>query len=63
MQLETLSEHYKEIVDAGSVWTVTEVLRNLEVRNHLCEVYKLTKLIIVMPATNVRKNIQFVKTN
>ena len=32
--------------------TVTEVLRNLEVRNHLCEVYKLAKLTMVMPATN-----------
>ena len=51
VQLETLSEYCKEIVDTGSVRTVTEVLRNFEVRNHLCEVYKLAKLILVMPAT------------
>ena len=41
VQLETLSEYGKEIVDTASVRTVTEVLRNLEVRNQLCEVYKL----------------------
>ena len=52
VQLETLSEYCKEIVDTGSVRTVTEALRNLEVRNHLCEVYKLAKLTMVMPATN-----------
>ena len=53
VQLETLSEYCKEIVDTGFVCTVTEVLRNLEVRNHLCEVYKLAKLIMVMLATNL----------
>ena len=52
MQLETLSEYCKENVDTASLRNVTEVLRNLEVRNHLCEVYKLAKLIMVMPATN-----------
>ena len=52
VQLKTLSEYCKEIVDTGSVHTVTEVLRNLEVRYHLCKVYKLAKLIMVMPATN-----------
>ena len=52
VQLETLSVYCKEIVDTASVCTVTEVLRNLEVRNHLCEVYKLAKLIMVMSATN-----------
>ena len=52
VQLETLSEYCKEIVDTGSVCTVTELLRNLEVRNHLCEVYKLAKLIMVIPSTN-----------
>ena len=63
MQLETLSEYFKEIVDTRSVHTLTRVLRNLEVGNHLCEVYKLAKLIMVMPGTDVRENIQFVKTN
>ena len=52
VQLETLSEYCKEIVDTVSVRTLTKVLRNLEVGNHLCEVYKLAKLIMVMPATN-----------
>ena len=53
VQLETLSGYCQEIVDTGSVRTVTEVLRNLKVRNHFCEVYKLAKLgIKVMPATN-----------
>ena len=52
VQLETLSEYCKEIVDTASVRTVTRVLRNLEVRDHLCEMYKLVKLIMVMPATN-----------
>ena len=52
VQLERLSEYCKEIVDTGSVRTETEVLRNLEVRNHLCEVYNIAKLIMVMPATN-----------
>ena len=52
VQLETLSEYCKEIVDTGSVRTKTEVLRNLEVRNHLCEVYNIAKLIMVMLATN-----------
>ena len=52
VQLETLSEYCKETVDTASVRTVTEILRNLEVRNHLCEVYKLAKLLMVMPATN-----------
>ena len=42
----------KEIFDTGSVHTVIEVLRNLEVKNHLCKVYKLAKLIMVKPATN-----------
>ena len=65
VQLETLSEYCKEIVDTGSVRTVTEALKNLEVRNHLCEVYKLAKLIMVMPATNStsERTFQFVKTN
>ena len=44
VQLETLSEYWKEIVDIGSVRTVTEA--NIEVKNHLCEVYKLAKLIM-----------------
>ena len=52
VQLETLSEYCKEIDDTGSAHTVTKVLRNLEMRNHLCEVYKLAKLIMGMPATN-----------
>ena len=52
VQLETLSEYCKEIIDTGSVHTVTKVLINLEVRNHLCEVYKVAKLIMVMLATN-----------
>ena len=52
VQLITLSEYCKEPVDTASVRTVTEVLRNIEVRNHLCEVYKLAKFIMVMPATN-----------
>ena len=52
VQLETLPEYCKEIVDTASVRTITEVLRNLEVRNHLCEVYKLAKLILAMSATN-----------
>ena len=52
VQLETLSEYCKEIVDTVSVRTVTKVLRNLEVRNHFREVYKFAKLIMVMPATN-----------
>ena len=52
MQLETLSGYCKEIADTRSVRTVTTVLRNLEVRNHLCEVYKFAKLIMVTPATN-----------
>ena len=33
-------------------WPLTEALRNLEMSIHLCELYKLAKLIIVMPATN-----------
>ena len=52
VQLETLSKYCKEIVDTGSFRTVTEVLRNLEVRNHLYEMYKVAKLIMAMPATN-----------
>ena len=52
VQLQKISEYCKEIVDTGSVRTVTEVLRNLKVRNHLYVVYKLVKLIMVMPATN-----------
>ena len=52
VQLKTLSEYCKEIVDTASVRTVTEVFRYLVVRNHLCEVHKLAKLIMVMPATN-----------
>ena len=34
VQLETLPEYCKEIFDTASVRTVTEVLRNLKVRNH-----------------------------
>ena len=52
MQLETLSGYCKEIADTRSARTVTTVLRNLEARNHLCEVYKFAKLIMVKPATN-----------
>ena len=44
VQLQKLSEYCKEIVDTGSVRTVTEVLRNLKVRNHLYVVYKLCKV-------------------
>ena len=47
-----IREYCKEIVGTRSVCTITEVLRNLEVRNHLCEVYKLAKLIMVLRATN-----------
>ena len=52
VRLEMLSYYCKEIFDTGSVHTVIEVLRNLEVKNHLCKVYKLAKLIMVKPATN-----------
>ena len=52
VQLETLSEYCKQIVDTVSVCTVTKALRNLEVRNHFREVYKFAKLIMVMPATS-----------
>ena len=52
VQLESLSEYCKEIVGTGSVRIVTKVLRNLEVRNHLCQVYKFAKLIMVIQATN-----------
>ena len=31
---------------------LTETLQNLKVQNHLSEVFKLTKLILVLPAIN-----------
>ena len=54
MQLQTLAESTvkKLLAYCRSLCTITEALRNLEVRNHLCEVYKLAKLIMVLRATN-----------
>ena len=50
--VKTLQEYCKNL--DGNTFTrfLTETLQNLKVQNHLSEVFKLTKLILVLPAIN-----------
>ena len=47
VQLKTLQKHYNTCIRS-----VTDTLRNLKVKIHLSEVFKLTKLILILPAIN-----------
>ena len=53
VQLETLQEYCTNL--DGNIWirSITDTLQNLKVQSHLSEVFKLTKLILVLPATSV----------
>ena len=51
VQLETLSEYYKEL-DIISVRTIVKALKNFKVRSQLTEIIKPSKLILMMPTTN-----------
>ena len=54
VQVETLSEYFKAINESDVLYlrTVVQVLRKPEVNIHLGEVVRLSKLILVLPATN-----------
>ena len=52
LQLETFQEYCKSLGDNTCIRSVTDTLRNLKVQSHLSEVFKRTKLILVLPATN-----------
>ena len=53
VQLQTLQEYCTNL--DGNIWilSITDTLQNLKVQSHLSEVCKLTKLILVLPATSV----------
>ena len=53
VQLETLQEYCTNLDGNICIRSVTEALRNLKVQSHLGEVFKFTKLNLVLPATNV----------
>ena len=53
VQLETLQEYCTNL--DGNIWirSISDTLQNLKVQSHLSEVFKFTKLILVLPATSV----------
>ena len=50
--VKTLQEYCKNLDGNTCSRFLTETLQNLKVQNHLSEVFKLTKLILVLPAIN-----------
>ena len=52
LQLETLQKYCINLNRNTCIRSVTDTLQNLKVQSHLNEVFKLTKLILVLPATN-----------
>ena len=52
LQLETLQKYCINLDRNTCIRSVTDTLQNLKVQRHLNEVLKLTKLILVLPATN-----------
>ena len=50
VQLKTLQEYCTNLDGNTCIRFLTETLRNLKVQNHLSAVFKLTKLILVLPA-------------
>ena len=52
VQLETLQEYCTNLDGNTCIRSITDTLWNLKVLSHLSEVFKLTKLILVLPATN-----------
>ena len=52
LQLETLQKYCINLDRNTCIRSVTDTLQNLKVQSHLNEVFKLTKLILVLPATN-----------
>ena len=51
LQLETLQKYCINLDRNTCIRSVTDTLQNLKVQSHLNEVFKLTKLILVLPAT------------
>ena len=52
VEIETLQKYCTHLDGNTGFQTVTDTLRNLKVQSHLSEVFKLKKLILVLPATN-----------
>ena len=52
-KLETLQEYCTNLYGNACTRSVTDTLRNLKVQSYLSEVFNLTKVILVLPATNV----------
>ena len=52
LQLEALQKYCINLNRNTCIRSVTDTLQNLKVQSHLNEVFKLTKLILVLPATN-----------
>ena len=59
VQLETLQEYCADLDSNECIRSVTNTLRYLKVQSHLSEVFKLTKLILALPATNATSEITF----
>ena len=59
VQLETLPEYCTNLDGNTCIRSVTDTLRNRKVQSHLNEVFKLTKLILVLAATNTRSERRF----
>ena len=52
VQLVTLQEYCTNIDGNICICSATDTLQNLKVQSHVSEVFKLTKLILVVPGTN-----------
>ncbi|MEO0685480.1 MAG: hAT transposon family protein, partial [Cyanobacteria bacterium J06649_11] len=52
VQLKTLVEYCKDFEAKFTINSIAEILRENDAKDHLCEVYKLLKLLLVLPATN-----------
>ena len=52
VQLKTLQEYFTDLDCSACIRSITDALQNLKVQSHLSEVFKLTKLLLVLPATN-----------
>ena len=54
VQLETLAEYCRDNDEAKlTINSIIDTLREYEAKEHLSEVYKLLKLLLVLPATNL----------
>ena len=52
VQLKTLQEYFTDLDCNACIRSVTDTLQNIKVQSHLSEVFKLTKLLLVLLATN-----------